>query len=178
MQDAEQVKIRNDEVEWEPRPTLSGQDYASLGVWAQERERIWWGDWVCVGRAEEVANPGDFVVRDLAGESIFVTRNDEGERRGFYNVCSYIAYPKDPDHTTVVSEYLFRPETIGGPDFKPEPVIEFWDLISWQDWDVCERAQTGVSSRSFTTGVYPRQDRFLYWFNEEYRRAMGRPVPG
>jgi hypothetical protein len=26
--------------------------------------------------------------------------------------------------------------------------------------------------------VYPRQDRFLYWFNEEWRRAMGREVLG
>jgi glycine betaine catabolism A len=382
MLDAERIKIRNDQVDWQPRPTLSGRDYASLEVWADEQERIWWGDWVCIGRTEEVASPGDYLVRDLAGESIFVVRNADGELRGFYNVCShrgtkfldepggnarkafrcpyhawtfdlngrligtpnvkederfdrsayplhgfavdayagflfvnlaenprplmealtdgaesmtaferfkmeelrighrivyevkanwkivvenyneclhcpsvhpelvqvvplfrfgevwdeaqpddgnvmvegatsftqtgtsklpklpglnpedysmyygsyefpnlmlnlhpdcvmyYIGYPKGPNHTTVVSEYLFRPETIGGPDYEPEPVIEFWDLISWQDWDVCERAQTGVSSRAFTTGVYPRQDRFLYWFNEEYRRAMGRPALG
>ena len=37
-----------------------------------------------------------------------------------------------------------------------------------------ERAQTGVSSRAFTRGDYPRQDRFLYWFNEEWRTRMGR----
>ena len=42
----------------------------------------------------------------------------------------YIGYPKGPNHTTVVSEFLFRPETIAGPDFKPEPVVELWDLIS------------------------------------------------
>jgi hypothetical protein len=78
----------------------------------------------------------------------------------------------------VVSEYLFRPETIAGSDFKPEPVVEFWDLISKQDWRVCERAQTGVGSRAYTTGIYPRQDRFLFWFNEQYRGAMGRPRLG
>ncbi len=94
-------------------------------------------------------------------------------------VMYYIGYPKGPDHTTVVSEYLFRPETIADPDaFKPEPVVELWDLISKQDWDVCERAQTGVGSRSFTSGVYPRQDRFLFDFNERYRRQMGRPLLG
>ena len=90
----------------------------------------------------------------------------------------YIAYPKGPNHTTVVSEFLFRPETIEGDHFKPEPVIELWDLISRQDWEVCQRAQTGVGSRAFTTGIYPRQDRFLYWFNEEYRLAMGRALEG
>ena len=375
--------IRYDELEWRPRPTLSGTDYTSLAVYDEERERIWWGDWVCLGRAEEIAEPGDFIVRDLAGESVFVTRNHDGELRGFYNVCShrgtrfldepggsvrkvftcpyhawsydlngclvgspnvkederfdrsnyplhgfavesyagfvfaslareprplaewmhqgaesvamfdrfkmdelrigvrivyevaanwkivvenyneclhcpqihpelvrvvplfrfgevwdevtrddgnwmregatsftvtgeselpkfpnllpedysmyygayqfpnlllnvhpdcvmyYIGYPKGPGHTTVVSEYLFRPETIADPSlFKPEPVVELWDLISKQDWAVCQRAQTGVGSRAFTTGIYPRQDRFLFDFNERYRKEMGRPLLG
>jgi Rieske 2Fe-2S family protein len=93
-------------------------------------------------------------------------------------VMYYVGYPKGPNHTTVVSEFLFRPETIAAPDFAPQPVVEFWDLISKQDWDVCERAQTGVSSRAFTRGVYPRQDRFLYWFNEEWRQKMGREPLG
>jgi Rieske 2Fe-2S family protein len=377
--------IRYDEAEWRPRPTLGGADYTSLEVYHEERERIWWGEWVCVGRTEQVANPGDYIVRDLAGESVFVTRDADGELHGFYNVCShrgtkflddeptagnvrkafscpyhgwtydlrgrligtpnvkegelfdrgdyplhgfavesyagfvfanlsakprpmlsalnegaesvtmfdrfrmdelrvgvrivyeveanwkiivenyneclhcptvhpelvkviplfrfgevwdevtrddgnwmragatsfsvsgsselpqlpglepddyrmyfgayqfpnlllnlhpdcvmyYIGYPAGPAHTTVVSEYLFRPETIKDPSaFKPQPVVELWDLISKQDWAVCERAQTGVGSRAFTTGVYPRQDRFLYDFNERYRKQMGRPLLG
>ena len=58
----------------------------------------------------------------------------------------------------------------------PEPVVELWDLISKQDWEVCERAQTGVSSRAYRGGVYPRKDRFLFDFNERYRREMGRPT--
>ncbi len=85
----QQETIREREGHWKPRPTLSGSDYTSPEVWEEERERIWFGDWVCIGRAEEVANPGDYLVRDLAGESIFVTRNADGELHGFYNVCSH-----------------------------------------------------------------------------------------
>jgi Rieske 2Fe-2S family protein len=377
--------IRYDELDWKPRPTLSGSDYTKADVFDEELERIWFGDWVCVGRTEEVAEPGDYLVRNLGGESIFLTRDEDGGLNGFYNVCShrgtkflddepasgharkafvcpyhawtydlkgrlvgspnvkegerfdrndyplhgfavdsyagflfvnlakeprplsdwmnegaesvnmfdrfrleelrvgvrivyevaanwkivvenyneclhcpvihpelvqvvplfrfgevwdeetrddgnwmrdgatsftisgeselpklpglqpedysmyfgayqfpnlmlnlhpdcvmyYVGYPKGPSHTTVVSEYLFRPETIADPAlFKPEPVVELWDLISKQDWDVCQRAQTGVGSRAFTTGVYPRQDRFLYDFNERYRREMGRALLG
>ena len=375
--------LREDGKIWKPRPTLSGSDYTSLDVYREEQEKIWWGDWVCVGRTEEVAEPGDYLVRDLAGESIFIVRNQDGQLRSFYNVCShrgtkfldddtsgnvrkafrcpyhawtydmngeilgtpnvkedeffdrsqyplhsvavgdyagfmfvnlsreprplmealsdgaesmtvferfnmqdlrigvrlvyeveanwkiivenyneclhcpqihpelvqviplfrfgevwdeeirddgnrmvegatsftktgkselpklpgllpddyemyygsyefpnlmlnlhpdcvmyYIGYPKGPSHTTVVSQFLFRPETIAGPDFKPEPTVELWDLISRQDWEACSRAQTGVGSRAFTRGVYPRQDRFLFWFNEEYRLMMGRELQG
>ena len=94
-------------------------------------------------------------------------------------VMSYIGYPKGPAHTTIVSEYLFRPETIAAPDFAPEPVVELWDLISRQDWEICERAQTGVGSRGYARGgVYPRKDRFLFDFNERWRVEMGRPRIG
>lgn len=373
---------------WRPRPTLAGTDYSSEAVFAEERERIWFGGWIGIGRAEEIPDPGDVLVRDLAGESIIVTRNRDGEVRGFYNVCAhrgtklldetglgacahvskvikcpyhawsydldgrlvgtpnvdedegferaayplheigvetyggflfvnlddaaerrplldqlregtesitnferyrldelrvgvrivyevkanwkivienyneclhcptihpelvqvvplyrfgevwdeetrddgnwmiegatsftktgrstlppfpdllpddyrmyygtfqfpnlmlnlhpdaamvYYALPRGAAHTTVVSEYLFRPETIAAASFAPEPVVELWDLISKQDWAVCERAQTGVSSRAYRSGIYPRKDRFLFDFNEHYRRHMGRPTAG
>ena len=370
--------------QWRPRPTLAGTDYTSAAVYDEERERVWWGGWVCAGRSDEIPEAGDYLVRDIAGESIFITRNRDGQPRAFYNVCahrgtkildddpgcghvskvfkcpyhswsydldgrlvgtpnvdedelferaayplhpivvesyagflfvnladaprplrehltsgvetitaferyrldelkvgvklvyevaanwkivvenyneclhcptihpelvsivplyrfgevwdeetlddgnmmidgatsftrtgsstlpkfpgllpddyrmyygsfqfpnlmlnlhpdaamSYIAYPRGAGHTTVVSEFLFRPEAIALPDFAPEPVVELWDLISRQDWAVCQRAQTGVGSRSYRAGVYPRKDRFLFDFNEQYRREMGRPQLG
>ena len=74
---------------WRPRPTLAGFDYTSESVYADEREHIWWGHWVCIGRAAEVEHPGDYLVRDLAGESIIVSRNREGTLRAFYNVCAH-----------------------------------------------------------------------------------------
>jgi Rieske 2Fe-2S family protein len=366
---------------WRPRPTLAGTDYTSESVFLEERDRIWFDRWVCIGRAEEIPAAGDYLVRDLAGESVVVTRNADGALRAFYNVCAhrgtklldetgevcghvskafkcpyhawaydldgrlvgtpnvsedegfdrsahplhgisvetyagfvfvnlsgsprpihdelrdgnetitsferyrmdelrigmrlayevaanwkivvenyneclhcptihpelvsivplyrfgevwdgetrddgnwmvegatsftrtgtstlppfpdllpedrrmyygtfqfpnlllnlhpdaamyYMLFPSGPAHTTVVSEYLFRPETIASPDFAPQPVVELWDLISRQDWEVCERAQTGVSSRAYRAGVYPRKDRFLFDFNERWRAEMGR----
>jgi len=81
--------IRYDELDWRPRPTLGRDDYTSEEIWREELETIWFGDWVCLGRTEEVANPGDYVVRNLGGESVFITRNDDRELKGFYNVCSH-----------------------------------------------------------------------------------------
>jgi len=43
---------------------------------------------------------------------------------------------------------------------------------------VCQRAQTGVGSRAFTTGGYPRQCRGRYDVNERYRKEMGRALLG
>ena len=376
--------VRHRAADWRPRPTLSGADYTSDAVWAEERERIWFGGWVCIGRDAEVPAARDYLVRDLAGESIFVVRNDAGDLHGFYNVCAHrgtrllddepacgrlgraikcpyhawsydlegrligtpnvhedeqfergdyplhaiavatyagflfvnldrsappledwlaagvehitdferyrmgelrvarrLVYeveanwkilgenyneclhcptihpelvqaiplyrrgevwdgetpdggnlmrdgatsftltggsalppfpglrehdyrmyygtfqfpnllvnlhpdavmtyrldPRGPGRTTVTSEFLFRPEAIAGPGFDPEPVVEFWDLVSRQDWAVCERAQRGVGSRAYTSGVYPRNDRLVFDFNERWRLAMGRPLIG
>jgi Rieske 2Fe-2S family protein len=372
------------EADWRPRPTLSGADYTAEAVFEAERERIFFGDWLCVGRSEEVAAPGDYLVRDVAGESVFVVRNSAGSPRAFYNVCAHrgtkllddepacghlgkalkcpyhawsydldgqlvatpnvhedelfdradyplhpvaaaeyegfvfvslaeepraleaalrdsnetmtdfaryrlaglrvarrIVYevaanwkivvenyneclhcptihpelvqvvpmyrfgevwdgetrdggnpmrdgatsftptgdsslprfpdllpddygmyygvfqfpnlmvnlhpdsvmtyriePHGPARTTVTSEFLFRPEAIATPGFDPGPTVELWDLISRQDWAVCERAQVGVSSRAFKGGVYPRKDRLLFDFNERWRTRMGRPPIG
>lgn len=74
---------------WHPRPTLSRADYSSDEVFEAERERIWFGGWVAIGRAEEVGDPGDYLVRDVAGESVFVVRNAAGELHAFYNVCAH-----------------------------------------------------------------------------------------
>ena len=42
---------------WRPRPTLAGTDYTSEATYADEREAIWWGGWICIGRAEEIPEP-------------------------------------------------------------------------------------------------------------------------
>ena len=374
-------RVRSDPA-WRPRPTLTGADYTSPEVYEEERERLFFRGWFCIGRADEVPAPGDYLVRDVAGESVFVTRNRAGELRAFYNVCAhrgtkllddepscgtlgkalkcpyhawsydydgrllatpnvhedeeferadyplhaigvgehagylfvsladppepledwlrnsnetitdferyrmgelrlgrritydvaanwkivvenyneclhcptihpelvaviplfrkgevwdgetidggnemlegftsftatgssdlpkfpdllpddygmyygvfqfpnlmvnmhpdsvmtYLIYPKGPARTTVVSEFYFRPEALDMPGFDPSPTVDLWDLISRQDWAVCERAQLGVSSRSYRSGVYPRKDRLLFDFNERWRREMGRPT--
>ena len=65
--------------------------------------------------------------------------------------------PRGPALTTIVTEYLFRPEVIAEPGFDPSEVVEFSELVAHQDYVVCERAQKGVSSRAFTAASSPRK---------------------
>jgi Rieske 2Fe-2S family protein len=85
----------------------------------------------------------------------------------------YTLYPRGPEHTQIVSEYLYRPETIAEPGFDCSDMVEFLDLVSRQDWAVCERAQRGVSSPGFVQGVYPPQDALLQRFAERYLAVRG-----
>ena len=368
--------------DWRPRPTLTGADYTSQAVYEEECERLFYAGWFCVGRSAELETPGEFVVKDVAGESVFVVRNRDGELRAFYNVCAhrgtkllddepgcgnigkalkcpyhswsydldgrllatpnvhedelferadyplhavavaehagflfvslaaeprpldehlqdsnetiidfgryrmgelrlgrrltydvaanwkivvenyneclhcptihpelvqvvpiyrkgevwdgetrdggnlmfegatsftatgtsdlpkfpdllpedygmyygafqfpnlmvnlhpdsvmaYLVFPKGPGRTLVLSEFYFREEALALPGFDPSPTVDLWDLVSRQDWAVCERAQLGVASRSFRSGVFPRKDRLLFDFNQRWRRALGRPL--
>lgn len=86
-------------------------------------------------------------------------------------VMAYTIYPMGPERTAVVSEYLFDPSTMALEDFDAGDAFEFWDLVSRQDWAVCERTQKGVRSRSYKSGVYPPQDRYVYEFNQQYLKA-------
>lgn len=63
--------------------------YTSTQILAEERERIFARQWNCVGRACALAAPGDFVVRDVAGESIIVVRDRGGQLRAWFNVCRH-----------------------------------------------------------------------------------------
>ncbi|MEP7059715.1 MAG: aromatic ring-hydroxylating dioxygenase subunit alpha [Actinomycetota bacterium] len=89
-------------------------------------------------------------------------------------VMTYRLEPLGPARTRIVSEFLFHPETIAGEGFDPGDIAEFWDLVSEQDWAVCERVQTGVGSRAYAAGgVYPVKDSSVAGFNDRYRASMG-----
>lgn len=69
--------------------TMPREYYTSLDVLAEERERIFARHWNCVGRASQIARPGDYIVRNVAGESLIILRDRDGTRRAFFNVCRH-----------------------------------------------------------------------------------------
>ena len=69
--------------------TLPGTYYTSPEILAEETERIRRSYWHCVGRVDEIARPGDYVVRDVAGESLILVRDRGGVARAHYNVCRH-----------------------------------------------------------------------------------------
>ena len=68
--------------------TLPRHVFTSADVLANERDRIFARAWNCVGRTSAIAAPGDFVLADIAGESIIVLR-DGDTVRAFFNVCRH-----------------------------------------------------------------------------------------
>jgi Rieske 2Fe-2S family protein len=69
--------------------TLPGPSYTSEAEFARERERVLLPGWFCVGRADGLAEPGCYLAADVCGESIIVTRADDGGLAGYYNLCRH-----------------------------------------------------------------------------------------
>lgn len=63
--------------------------YVSQDIFDAERERIFYREWFCGGREELLPNPGDYLVLDVAGESVLVVRTRAGDLRASYNVCRH-----------------------------------------------------------------------------------------
>lgn len=60
--------------------------------------------------------------------------------------------PIAPDRTIVTSEWLFDPAEMAKSTFNPMDAVEILDLVNRQDWEVCELAQQGTTSRAFAQG--------------------------
>lgn len=60
--------------------------------------------------------------------------------------------PVAPDRTIVTSQWLFDASEMAKPEFNPMDAVEILDLVNRQDWEVCELAQQGTTSRAFANG--------------------------
>jgi phenylpropionate dioxygenase-like ring-hydroxylating dioxygenase large terminal subunit len=71
--------------------TLPAELYTSPEFLEFEREAIFMKEWLAVGRAERLPEPGDWFTVDLLGEPVIVVRGKDGEIRAMSAVCQHRA---------------------------------------------------------------------------------------
>jgi len=69
--------------------SLAQRYFVSPEVFAEEEHRIFSKQWVLVGHQNQIAEPGDYFVTEVASESLIIVRDKGGEVHGFYNVCRH-----------------------------------------------------------------------------------------
>jgi Rieske 2Fe-2S family protein len=69
--------------------TLPGPAYASEQVFRWEQAHFFAGAWVCVGRADDVAAPGDQKAVPVGAASLLLARDGDGTLRAWHNVCRH-----------------------------------------------------------------------------------------
>ncbi len=74
-------------VPFEKARAMPPEVYTSRAFQERELDGIFRRDWICVGRAGALAEPGDYVTHDIAGQPVLVIRDREGGLRAMSNVC-------------------------------------------------------------------------------------------
>jgi glycine betaine catabolism A len=69
--------------------TMPTAAFLSREVFQEEQRRIFSRRWLCVGRESDLPNPGDFLQVRPVGRSILITRDENGNLHGLYNVCRH-----------------------------------------------------------------------------------------
>lgn len=72
---------------------LPPEAYMSPHFFAFEKEAVFMHSWLCVGRVQQLPNPGDFLAVTLAGEPVLVVRDDDGEVGAMSAVCRHRGHP-------------------------------------------------------------------------------------
>ncbi|MDE9500129.1 aromatic ring-hydroxylating dioxygenase subunit alpha, partial [Xenorhabdus bovienii] len=69
--------------------TMPARFYTSQDVFDYEKEAIFAKSWICVAHRSELANPNDYVTREIIGESVVIVRGRDNVLRAFFNVCPH-----------------------------------------------------------------------------------------
>ena len=113
--------------------TLNPDAYRGADFFRAERERVFAANWVAAGPLDQVKNPGDILVADIAGRSVILTRDEDGELRGFLNVCRHRGTRLCAENTRVRKHircpyhgwgYNLRGECVGTPLFEGRKISE------------------------------------------------------
>ena len=87
-------------------------------------------------------------------------------------VLIHTIWPVDASHSRIICEWLFSPQAAEAAGFDPSDAVDFWHMTNEQDWQICERAQKGVTSRGYRPGRYQSLEETIYFFDNWYLRRM------
>jgi choline monooxygenase len=81
----------NDQLPLQEASTIPAPWYTDPRIAELERRAVFGANWQCVGRAKQVAQSGQYVAVQVAGEPVVVVRGADGKLRAFFNVCRHHA---------------------------------------------------------------------------------------
>lgn len=89
MRNCETVSLEDLVRRQTPGMSLEQPFYTGREIFERDLERIVTRQWLFVDHVSRLPNEGSYILYELAGESIIVTRGRDGEFRAFFNVCRH-----------------------------------------------------------------------------------------
>jgi Rieske 2Fe-2S family protein len=69
--------------------SLPREYYLSDEIFERELDRIYRRQWLYFAHTSEVPNPGDYITREVIGESVVLVRDTASDLNGFINLCRH-----------------------------------------------------------------------------------------
>ena len=73
----------------EETPGLPAGAYFDPGQFERELQRIWYRNWIYVGRSSLLARARDYQTFEIGDQKILLVRDEDGILRGFHNTCRH-----------------------------------------------------------------------------------------
>ena len=130
--------------------TIPATWYTDERVFQLEKETVFGQSWQFAARLDQLRDSGNYVTTEIAGEPIVIVRGNDGEVRGFFNVCRHHAAAVMTETAGRANQmrcpyhgwtYSLEGELKGTPDFTG--VCDFDRLANgmvpveigtWQNW--------------------------------------------
>ena len=157
--------------------TLERRYYVGQDVYEQETERIFFGRWLFVGRASQIAAPGAYMLFEVESESVIVLRDHEGSIHAHHNVCRHRGtrlvteptgtFPKSIQCGYHAWTYALNGELTGAP-FMDE-VESFCKAdypllpVAVAEWEGCIFVNLSEDPEPFESAFAPLIDKFTRW---------------
>lgn len=69
--------------------TMPARFYTSPEIYEAEKDAIFYRNWYYVCHQSQLGETGQFITAEIHDQSVFVTRDRQGELKAFYNVCTH-----------------------------------------------------------------------------------------
>jgi len=142
---------------------LPGYMYTSPEIYDLEKEKIFMRDWLCVARAEEVTNPGDYMTFRLMNEPFIIARAHDGTVHAYRNSCAHrgLVVAKESGSAKGFTceyhgwSYDLTGQLVGAPFMDN---VEDFDLSTCRLGTLCCEVWAGWVFVSFNAAVGPLSD--------------------
>ena len=88
---AELIDSYDPEAPLENALTIPASWYTDLRLYELEQQTVFTNSWQLAGRVDQLREPGQYVTWEISGEPIVIVRGNDGQLRGFFNVCRHHA---------------------------------------------------------------------------------------
>ena len=161
----------------DPIMTLPGRYYTDPAIYQQELDHIFYTHWLCPGRVEQIAQPGQYALFNLGRESIILLHGRDGVRRAFHNVCRHrgsrlcTAPAGQLPHTLQCPyhawTYAHDGQLIGAPHMNEDPTFDRhrWPLqpVPLVEWEGFLFINLAPRPEPFTQAFAPLLGKFSQW---------------